>query len=64
MKQIGYGVMVNYKPSGLWPMSWDEVRKAKGRYEVRSPAAIVEVVPIYVGAAITVLAPVVAKEHA
>jgi len=50
MKHLGYGVLLNGKPLGIWPKPWSRaVQYAKK--EQGGPNRV-EIVPIYIGAPI------------
>lgn len=47
---VGYGVMVDEKPAGLWPISLDCAQRAAERYRERKPGAVVDVVEVLAAA--------------
>jgi hypothetical protein len=53
MKAVGYGVTVNGKPAGVWPLPEHEAWKSAHRYCDRAVAEgrndVVEVVPLQSG---------------
>lgn len=50
MNTIGYGVMTDGKPVGLWPTSLSHAREIQARYIRNALTGVtVAIVPVYVG---------------
>lgn len=50
MNNVGFGVMVNNIPKGLWPTSLTHAQEVQARYLKNAlPGQIVSIVPVYVG---------------
>lgn len=66
MKLVGYGVITGEKSVGIWPLSWTEAHRRASKRMAEHPDKKYEVVPIYIGAPITVqpTTPDEDKEHA
>jgi hypothetical protein len=50
---IGYGLLEDGKPRGIWPMPLEILRQAKKRYVKNSLDSKIQIVPIYIGDPIT-----------
>lgn len=49
MKDVGFGIMKDGVPVGIWPLPFQTQSTAAHRYKKISPQAEIEIVPIYVG---------------
>lgn len=50
MNNVGYGVMVDSKPVGIWPTSLQHAREVQARYNKNALVDVaVSIVPVYVG---------------
>ena len=50
MNNIGFGVLVDGAPKGLWPISLGHARESQTRYlKTAPPGQVVSIVPVYVG---------------
>lgn len=54
-KAVGYGVLRNGKPAGIWPVSESQARETAQRYLEKDPDDSVEVVPVSHGLGVRVL---------
>lgn len=49
MKHVGYGVIKDGLPVGIWPMDFEAAKAARERYRLKYQGASVEAVPIEIG---------------
>jgi hypothetical protein len=54
VKLVGYGVMTGDKAVGIWPIGWTHARARAAQYQKERPDKTYTVVPIYIGAPISV----------
>lgn len=50
MIHVGYGLLVDGKPAGTWPVGLEYATKAHARYVANKPDKKVEIVSVYHGA--------------
>lgn len=55
MKLVGFGVVLNGKPSGIWPMPMSEAQNTARRYIHNHGPQAVAIVPVYTGQPLAVL---------
>lgn len=53
MRHVGYGVMKDGKPAGIWPLPAVECARIMQQYKLKEPAHRYAVVPVYVGGEVT-----------
>lgn len=49
MNQVGFGILKDGVPAGLWPLPFQAQSNAAHRYKTTHPLAEISVVPIFVG---------------
>jgi hypothetical protein len=57
MKSIGYGVLQNGTPTGIWPRPWNSALSYIKKLKEKGARGTYEIVPIFIGATIEVLIP-------
>lgn len=50
MNNVGYGVLIDGKPAGLWPTPLSHARETQARYLKNALVGVaISIVPVYVG---------------
>ena len=57
MNQVGFGLLCNGKPSGLWPRNWTSALSKYRQLRKALPTQDWSIVPVYVGAPVDVVTP-------
>ena len=55
MTHVGYGVMKDGKPAGVWPLPAAECQRVMDRYKSLQPTHHYVIVPVYVGGEIAAM---------
>lgn len=58
MKDVGFGILKNGLPIGIWPLPFQTQSTAARRYKERFPTDKIEVVPVFVGKGIEPAPPI------